>query len=268
MTIARTLAGLALVTALTVLPFAAAGTGEVEVHAVFDRNPDWYYGSGASYLMTLRGNGFTSWGSFNYYLDVDFKPDRSTETDTLYLEVAPILSLSKTTGMTLPRWLTDLGLTVQYNHGLADSRYQLIPQAWLFGTVLSFGGGAIDVLDVHLLRKKFKTYHEEYEIPYIDYFGYPQLATVRDDWPYEDGWQVTVEWLKTWRAGKNEIFTRGFCDYWKQEWQVVEQWPDFYPGLMSKGPTWLAPGGEHKLICQPQVGYRFGMRGQYAVGTE
>ncbi len=245
-----------------------AGTNEVEFHYVFDRNPEWYYDEG-NYLVTLRGNGFTSWGSFSYYVDVDFAPRHGTETDSIYLEVTPILSLSKVFGMRTGRVLTDVGLTLQYNHGLLNGRYQLIPEAWLYGVVLSFGGGGIDILDVHLLRKEYKDYHEEYELPYIDWWGYPQLATVHDVWPYEPGWQLTVEWLKTWEtANGHEIFTRGFCDWWRQEWATVEQWPKYYPGKKYKGPTWLAPGGENKLLCQPQVGVRFGRDNQFAFGTE
>ncbi len=251
----------------TIMLPALAGVNEVEFHYVPDRNPEWYFGDG-NYLMTLRGNGFTSWGSWNYYIDIDFKPDFKLETDSIYVELAPIVSMSKLFNITMPRWLTDVGLTAQFNHGLLDSRFQLIPEAWLYGVVLSFGGDKLDVLDIHLLYKAYKDYDERYEIAYIDLAGHARLAKVHDVWPYENGWQITAEWMKTWRVKDHEIFTRGFCDYWDQEWSTVEQWPAVFPGRLSKGPTWLAPGGEKKLLCQPQIGYRFGESNQFAIGSE
>ncbi len=246
---------------------ALAGVGEIEIHIIPNRQPDWYYGDG-NFQLTLRSNAYTSWGSFNAYLDVDMSPDFGTSNDVEYLEIAPIFSLSKLAGLKPPGWLTDVGLTVQYNDGLMDNRYQLIPTAWLGGIVLSFGGSAMDVLDLHLLYKTFSAYEEDYEIPYLD-GNQPALWPVHDVWPIKDGWQVTLEWAKTWRTGKgHEIFARGFFDYWIQSWATVEQWPDVYPGFESKGPTWLHPASSVKIVTQPQFGYRFGYANQFAVGTE
>ncbi len=246
---------------------ALAGVGELEIHTIPNRQPDWYYGDG-NFQLTLRFNGYTSWGSFNGYLDVDLSPDFGTSSDVMYLELSPVFSLSKIAGLQTPDWLTDVGLTVQYNHGLMDSRYQLIPRAWLGGVVLSFGGDTIDVLDVHLLYKTFASYEEDYEIPYMD-GDQPALWPVHDVWPIEDGWQITVEWANTWRTkGGHEVFIRGFVDYWVQEWKTVEQWPEAFPGFESKGPTWLRPASSGRFITQPQFGYRFGYANQFAVGTE
>ena len=246
-----------------------ASVGETELHAIPGRTPDWYYGDGALQL-TLRQNAYTSWGSWNSYIDLDCGPNYSADVDQLYLDMSPLVSLTKLLHFYPEKILTDVSLSVHYNAGLINNEFQPIATSWLYGVVFSFGGGVLDALDIHVLYRTFSDYKESYDFAYTQpgWGGFYQIYHYDDVWPYEDSWQFSLEWSKTWRWGKREIFTRGFVKTYKQEFVPLEQYPVDFPGRIYDHPAWLKDGAPTKIIWQPQVGLRFGNSNQYAVGSE
>lgn len=248
---------------------ASAGVAEVDLMVIPEKQPRWSNGDGA-FQMTTWAHGFTSWGSVNFSADIMFEPGYSATPNALLLEVDPVLSIPRVFNFAMPKRspLTDFGIAFQIKQGMFANDTPAIPLSALYGISLGFGGWLIDGLDVEILRRVSKPYVENYEIAYIDEGFDVTAIAYSDSWPYEASWNVGVTWYHTWEVGNTELYTRGFFDYWRSQYQTVEQWPEDRPGESYAGPTWEVPTSSGRFLAQPQLGWRFGKRLNFAIGIE
>jgi hypothetical protein len=162
-------------------------TTEAQLLATFNQA-----GAGNHWVITLQHFSTWSRGSNFFFLDASAPPGLQFYRDGLglYLEYAPVVSLSRLTGARVGRGrLTDVGATLQINGGFTPGGFE-IPRVFLEGVDLAWNVPGILLFDTQLLARQERTYHPS--------------------------WQVTLIYTAPFRVGRAPVLVQGFVDVWRR----------------------------------------------------
>lgn len=152
----------------------------------------------AFWVLTLQH--FSTWrrGSNFFFVDLAGEPglDFSTEDPGLYLEYAPVLSLTGL-GLLSPRGgvLRDIGVTAQINGGWAPGGFA-IDRVFLEGVELAWSVPGFVVFNTQLLA--------------------------RQERGYDPGWQATWVYTLPFSLGPAAGIVTGFLDVWRRDTEGSE----------------------------------------------
>lgn len=160
---------------------------ELQLHIDYDREP--YVGEGI-YTATLEHFSEWKYGDNFFFVDAEGQSNYSTDTETIYYEIAPRLSIDRILG-TKVMPLDSLGetyFTVQYN----DGGESFINPVWLSGVSFDFN--------------------------FQPNYGFSNLSImVRHEETQDTAYQITLVWGQPFSLFGQQFSTQGFADYWKND---------------------------------------------------
>jgi nucleoside-specific outer membrane channel protein Tsx len=160
---------------------------ELQLHLDFDREP--YVGEGI-YTVTLEHFSEWKYGDNYFFVDAEGQSNYSMDTETIYYEIAPRLSIDRILGSKVIS-LDNLGetyLTVQYNRGGED----YINPVWLSGVSVDFN--------------------------FQPNYGFSNLSImVRNEETQDTAYQITLVWGQPFQLFGQQFAFNGFADYWQND---------------------------------------------------